>query len=924
METEKGTVTEGAGKDTETKQDGIEQTEQVGSKIENLEDVSGSRRNEVPDNIREDQEHDKEEEEGVVDYATDKREGTPEVSPEVSPEGSTEGTPEGSTESSEFIEFEFSPVKKAPPGRDGSVSPDVEDMLDQLYEAARKGDSGKVCNLIFSGNDENKCSETGEDGDVDAENIEGGCSKRISNSQNQAIINLLKRKTPIEKDLIVADKLTPSKKRKVEAEKVIDFTNVKNVRNLDSLPVFNLLNVVSQETKFKRRKNPYRTPTPPNLSPTPEPFYKPRITVQNILNSYGNIQQPPTKTSQPKRLIPIQPKVEKNLIDYSVLTKALTKTLESKLKEGEDNDVKIVIFCNNKPIQSFSVKSNAKTAAATSLSEDPTSPKDLQVSSPQQTLTCDETEKLLKVPVETVANVSDILSHNLNYLSKQYNQNLGLPANNIPTIGDVKAILERNKKIATESLARLSKNRTRTLPITSGMLLKDFQTRNSDSDTDVSSTALIKKQETEENDSGERNLVINETVGTDENCSESVDEVHCDQCNKSFKQQRYLNRHRIRVHGSSKQAFKNVSPKGSELLSKSNKPVADLFAKPGKNAFKNSNSTSGDENIASDKEKLDGTVHTKMSDNESDSEEVVVKAEPVSDTEDKEIQSLLADDQFINLLETADKNKRALFTRNSQHHGVLAKDILNDNYKGKSFKFDYSPPVTEEGLVEPVYVCEQCGKFYRARKSLKDHFLREHAKDIYDEPLYLYITGNKYQCPICFNNYHSGSELVSHTKKHTGELRSVCKLCGKVYSSVHVLRRHIDNIHADVRPRPFRCELCDYAASNKWHLKEHYRRHTGEQPFKCPICMKPFSHQGTMNRHCKTVHKVELPTQRPFPRNNICDLPDLPKDGEDSEPFQGNVESPETSLPDSPSEENELQVDLSIVKTEAEDVDIDN
>ena len=139
----------------------------------------------------------------------------------------------------------------------------------------------------------------------------------------------------------------------------------------------------------------------------------------------------------------------------------------------------------------------------------------------------------------------------------------------------------------------------------------------------------------------------------------------------------------------------------------------------------------------------------------------------------------------------------------------------------------------EEFEIYPVYVCEHCGKFYRGRKSLREHFFREHSTDPMQEPLYIFISTNDFSCPICFKTYADPYQLVSHSKEHTNDKEPKCVICGKCYSSVHVLKRHIDTIHRDIRPRPFKCKFCVYAASNRWHLREHLRIHTG----KCSVYM---------------------------------------------------------------------------------------
>lgn len=65
----------------------------------------------------------------------------------------------------------------------------------------------------------------------------------------------------------------------------------------------------------------------------------------------------------------------------------------------------------------------------------------------------------------------------------------------------------------------------------------------------------------------------------------------------------------------------------------------------------------------------------------------------------------------------------------------------------------------------------------------------------------------------------------------------------------------------------------------------------------------------------------------PFARNNICDLPDLPVESVDPSELPPSevlaLMCPEEELPDSPQSDSGLDIDLSIVKTEPEEVDID-
>ncbi|XP_037072195.1 protein tramtrack, beta isoform-like [Pollicipes pollicipes] len=61
--------------------------------------------------------------------------------------------------------------------------------------------------------------------------------------------------------------------------------------------------------------------------------------------------------------------------------------------------------------------------------------------------------------------------------------------------------------------------------------------------------------------------------------------------------------------------------------------------------------------------------------------------------------------------------------------------------------------------------------------------------------------GAIYSCVICGQSYTNPDSRQMHMKKHSGE--TTCPLCGKIYSMVHNLRRHMRNAHdVDVRGHP--------------------------------------------------------------------------------------------------------------------------
>ncbi|XP_035229877.1 zinc finger protein 239-like [Stegodyphus dumicola] len=65
--------------------------------------------------------------------------------------------------------------------------------------------------------------------------------------------------------------------------------------------------------------------------------------------------------------------------------------------------------------------------------------------------------------------------------------------------------------------------------------------------------------------------------------------------------------------------------------------------------------------------------------------------------------------------------------------------------------------------------------------------------------------------------------------------------------------------------RKYKCHHCEYTARSSSTLRAHIRVHTGERPFRCPVCNQGFTQKGNMFRHV-TKHFSERER-----RNRTCD-----------------------------------------------------
>lgn len=84
-----------------------------------------------------------------------------------------------------------------------------------------------------------------------------------------------------------------------------------------------------------------------------------------------------------------------------------------------------------------------------------------------------------------------------------------------------------------------------------------------------------------------------------------------------------------------------------------------------------------------------------------------------------------------------------------------------------------------------------------------------------------------------------------------------CGKCGKIFTSLSYLARHIKRVCPDMSCRKWRCTMCDKAFRHPFGLQQHIYTHTGERPHKCSQCPKAFYSSNDLRRHSR-IHSGKL------------------------------------------------------------------
>ena len=146
---------------------------------------------------------------------------------------------------------------------------------------------------------------------------------------------------------------------------------------------------------------------------------------------------------------------------------------------------------------------------------------------------------------------------------------------------------------------------------------------------------------------------------------------------------------------------------------------------------------------------------------------------------------------------------------------------------------------------ESEHVCSECGKTFKNRKSLAPHML-------------LHTGIKNHQCDVCNQMFCSNGTLLSHkAQSKCGAEEVVCPICGTKCNNKYYLKRHLMKHTGE---RPYKCEFegCGKGFFDSQTLQNHRKIHLDIKECQCSLCPKAFRQSYALVIHMKRHNGVRI------------------------------------------------------------------
>ncbi|KAI8128334.1 hypothetical protein FF38_13796 [Lucilia cuprina] len=141
------------------------------------------------------------------------------------------------------------------------------------------------------------------------------------------------------------------------------------------------------------------------------------------------------------------------------------------------------------------------------------------------------------------------------------------------------------------------------------------------------------------------------------------------------------------------------------------------------------------------------------------------------------------------------------------------------------------------------FPCPQCPQVFNHKNAIS-----RHVKVIHEGL-------RRFPCKYCPKRFGTRNSQVCHERLHTGERPFICEICQRGFVQPEGLRSHMKNHDKNLRKHV--CKYCSQRFITLKNLVDHERRHSSDKPHICNICSKGFYSETDLKNHRSTHFEAE-------------------------------------------------------------------